>query len=54
VCDLYHQQEWAEEKRWVKAETCFEEIEDRSHKIWEFDADEMVRETEREFGKRVG
>jgi salicylate hydroxylase len=43
VCDLYHQSEWADPKRWVKAGTCFEEIRDRSYKIWHFDADDMVR-----------
>lgn len=33
VCDLYHQPEWADRSRWTKAETCFEEIRNRSHKI---------------------
>ncbi|KAF5679761.1 salicylate 1-monooxygenase [Fusarium denticulatum] len=45
VCDLYHQQEWADPERWTKADTCFEEIRDRSYKIWYFDAEDMIQET---------
>jgi salicylate hydroxylase len=45
VCDLYHQLEWAEPSRWIKAETCFEEIKDRSHKIWHFDFAAMISDT---------
>ncbi|KMU73379.1 salicylate 1-monooxygenase [Coccidioides immitis RMSCC 3703] len=44
VCDLYHQPEWADPAKWVKAETCFEEIKDRSHKIWHFDYNVMLQE----------
>jgi salicylate hydroxylase len=53
VCDLYHQAEWADQTRWTKAETCFEEIRDRSYKIWRFDADIMVQQTGAEFKKRL-
>jgi salicylate hydroxylase len=53
VCDLYHQDEWAEEKRWAKAKTCFEEIRDRSYKIWNFDADGMVKDVAGEFERRM-
>ncbi|KAF5963414.1 salicylate 1-monooxygenase [Fusarium bulbicola] len=45
VCDLYHQREWADPERWTKADTCFEEIRDRSYKIWYFDAEDMIQET---------
>lgn len=45
VCDLYHQPEWGDPTRWVKAETCFEEIKDRSYKIWHFDYGAMMEET---------
>jgi salicylate hydroxylase len=30
--DFYHQEEWADSKRWSKAETCFEEIKDGPHR----------------------
>lgn len=53
VCDLYHQPEWADPRRWVKAETCFEEIRDRSYKIWNFDVNEMVRKTVAEYEVRL-
>ncbi|KAI1074641.1 FAD/NAD(P)-binding domain-containing protein [Whalleya microplaca] len=53
VCDLYHQSEWADPRRWVKAETCFEEIRDRSYKIWHFNVDEMLQQTLDEYKKRL-
>lgn len=49
VCDLYHQAEWADPAKWIKAGTCFEEIRDRSYKIWDFDIDDMVERTAGEF-----
>lgn len=49
VCDLYHQAEWGDPKRWAKADTCFEEIRDRSYKIWNFDADYMIRQSVAEY-----
>lgn len=45
VCDLYQQPEWGDSTKWVKAETCFEEIKDRSYKIWHFDYESMMKET---------
>ncbi|KAJ5998814.1 hypothetical protein N7451_006624 [Penicillium sp. IBT 35674x] len=45
ACDFYHQPEWAEKDKWVKAQTCFEELKDRSHKIWNFDYEGMVHDT---------
>lgn len=51
---MYHQPEWADPTRWIKAETCFEELRDRSYKIWHFDADDMVRQTVAEYSKRLG
>ncbi|KAG8163817.1 hypothetical protein KVR01_005735 [Diaporthe batatas] len=54
VCDLYHQAEWADPKRWAKADTCFEELRDRSYKIWNFDADNMVRQSVAEYDLRLG
>ena len=52
VCDLYQQPEWADATRWVKAETCFEEIKDRSYKIWHFDHDGMIEETIQGYKRR--
>lgn len=53
VCDLYHQSEWADSKRWTKAETCFEEIRDRSYKIWHFSGEDMVQQTLVEYENRL-
>jgi salicylate hydroxylase len=33
MSDLHHQPEWGVPSKWIKAETCFEEIKDRSYKI---------------------
>ncbi|KAI0887621.1 FAD/NAD(P)-binding domain-containing protein [Annulohypoxylon maeteangense] len=52
VCDLYHQPEWGHEQKWIKAETCFEEIKDRSLKIWHFDYDTMMKKTIEEYAKK--
>ncbi len=52
VCDLYQQKEWADPEKWVKAETCFEEIKDRSHKIWRFDYNSMMEEAIQEYSRR--
>ncbi|KAL7626108.1 hypothetical protein AAE478_002878 [Parahypoxylon ruwenzoriense] len=54
VCDLYHQPEWGVEAKWIKAETCFEEIRDRSVKIWSFDYDAMMKSTVEEYGRTMG
>ena len=53
MCDLYHQQEWADRRHWTKAEVCFEEIRDRTLKIWHFDYEEMLEETARNFEERL-
>ncbi|MCJ1473381.1 hypothetical protein MMC13_002032 [Lambiella insularis] len=44
VGDLFQQPEWANPEKWVKAETCWEEVKDRSHKIWHFNPDAMMEE----------
>ena len=53
VCELYQQPEWADATRWTKAETCFEEIKDRSLKIWHFDYDAMMEETIQGYQRRM-
>ena len=52
ACDLYHQPEWADSTKWVKAETCFEELKDRSYKIWHFDYTSMVEAAVQEYKRR--
>lgn len=49
VCDLYHQREWGDPQRWTKSQVCFEEIRDRTLKIWYFDYEGMIRETRSAF-----
>ncbi len=51
VCDLYHQREWGDRQRWTKAEVCFEEIRDRTLKIWRFDYEAMLEEATRIFAE---
>lgn len=51
MCDLHHQDDWANPAKWLKAETCFEEVKDRSHKIWYYDIAGMVMDTIETFGK---
>ncbi|KAI1760825.1 FAD/NAD(P)-binding domain-containing protein [Hypoxylon sp. FL1150] len=53
VCDLYHQPEWGHPQKWIKAETCFEEIRDRSLKIWHFDYESMIRETVDRYAEKM-
>ncbi|KAJ6443314.1 monooxygenase [Purpureocillium lavendulum] len=45
VCDLHQQVDWADAAKIIKAQTCFEEIKDRSLKIWHFDYESMLGET---------
>lgn len=52
VCDMFHQPEWGDESKWIKAETCFEEMKDRFHKILHFDYDAMIRQTVEEYAKK--
>lgn len=54
VIDLFHQEDWAVPEKRVKAETCFEELKDRSFKLWHFDPENMVKTTIEEYTKRVG
>ncbi|KAK6949894.1 hypothetical protein Daesc_008217 [Daldinia eschscholtzii] len=53
ACDLYQQPEWGDETKWTKAETCFEELQDRSYKIWRFDYNGMIKRTVEEYEKRI-
>ncbi|MCJ1378979.1 hypothetical protein MMC17_002078 [Xylographa soralifera] len=53
VCDLYQQPEWADPEKWVKAETCWEEIKDRSYKIWRFDQDSMLEEASKVYSQKL-
>ncbi|KAF2676696.1 FAD/NAD(P)-binding domain-containing protein [Lentithecium fluviatile CBS 122367] len=42
---IYNDSEWADPTKREKAESCFEELKDRSFKIWHFDPKAMVEET---------
>ena len=52
VCDLYQQCEWADTSKLIKAATNFEEIKDRSLKLWLFDYDTMVEEAVQGYRER--
>ena len=52
VCDLYQQPEWADPLKRGEAESCFEEIKDRSLKIWHFDYGLMLKETVLEYERK--
>ncbi|EED18000.1 monooxygenase, putative [Talaromyces stipitatus ATCC 10500] len=54
VCDLYQQPEWADPQKRIKAENCFEEIKDRSHKIWHFDYNSMLQEAIEKYRHNMG
>ncbi|KAJ5115663.1 hypothetical protein N7456_000011 [Penicillium angulare] len=54
VCDLYQQPEWADLQQRLKAETCFEEIKDRSHKIWRFDWNFMLEDAIHTYRQKMG
>lgn len=54
VCDLFHQPDWADPAKQVKAESCFEEVKDRSYKIWHFNSTAMVEETIQNYQARTG
>ncbi|KAI3391253.1 hypothetical protein diail_7671 [Diaporthe ilicicola] len=54
MCDLYHQREWGDPKRWTKAQVCFEEILDRTLKIWQFDYEGMIHEASAAFERELG
>ncbi|KAK1585903.1 salicylate 1-monooxygenase sala [Colletotrichum navitas] len=53
VVDLFHQEDWAIPEKRVKAETCFEEVKDRSHKLWHFDPEDMVKTSIKDYNKNM-
>lgn len=53
ACDLYQQPEWADPTKREKLESCFEELKDRSFKIWHFDPKAMVEETLQQSKDRI-
>ncbi|CAI7662418.1 unnamed protein product [Penicillium glandicola] len=54
VCDLFQQPDWADPAKRVKAESCFEEVKDRSFQIWHFDSSKMEEDTIRDYRESVG
>ncbi|POS74306.1 salicylate 1-monooxygenase SalA [Diaporthe helianthi] len=44
ITELHQQKDWGVPGKLLKAETCFEEIKDRSHKIWFFDYHGMLED----------
>ena len=50
ICDVY---EWADPKTGNDTQKCFEEIEWRSHKIWNFDIEGMLKDATEGFEKRL-
>lgn len=53
VCDLQHNPDFADPAKKTSAETCFEEIMDRTLKIWNFDYMGMVRQSVEKYGREV-
>lgn len=53
VCDLQHSMDFGDPMKRVLAETCFEEIMDRTLKIWNFDYMGMVRQSIERYGRAV-
>lgn len=53
VCDLQHNPDFADPAKRVGAETCFEEIMDRTQKIWSFDFMGMIRQSTEKYGRAV-
>lgn len=54
VCDFHQQLEWADDAKMTRAETAFEEVKDRTFKIWHFDYEAMVEETLLGYKQRRG
>ncbi|KAI0535242.1 hypothetical protein GGR58DRAFT_504452 [Xylaria digitata] len=54
VCDMHQQAEWADDTKITKAETVFEEMKDRTFKIWHFDYEAMLKETLQGYKQRRG
>lgn len=53
LCDLQQHHDWADPAKLVKAETCFEEITDRTYKIWNFDSNGMIKESIEKYGRAI-
>ena len=53
VCDIFQQDEWADPAKWVKAETGWEEVRDRSFKIWHFNPGQMVEDVVKSYVKQL-
>lgn len=51
ITDLHQQQEWGIPEKLLEARSCFEEIKDRSHKIWYFDYKGMLEEAIEKYEK---
>lgn len=54
VCDIHQQTEWADAVKMIRAETAFEEVRDRTFKIWHFDYEGMVKDTLQGYKQRRG
>jgi salicylate hydroxylase len=54
VCNMHQQVEWADDAKMNRAETAFEEIRDRTFKIWHFDYEAMLRDTLQGYKQRRG
>nr|WOL36627.1 FAD monooxygenase [Pseudogymnoascus verrucosus] len=50
ICEVY---EWADPVTGNDSEKCFKEIEWRSHKIWNFDIEGMLKDTTADYEKRL-
>ena len=53
VCDLFQHEDWGNPAKWTKADTCWEEVKDRSHKIWHFNPEKMVEEAIKDYLQRL-
>jgi salicylate hydroxylase len=53
VCELQHSEDFGNPLKRARAETCFEEIMDRTLKIWNFDPVKMMKESVERYGKTV-
>lgn len=53
VCDLQQSPDFGSPDKSLKAETCFEEIRDRTLKIWQFDHMAMVRGCVEDYGRAI-
>lgn len=53
ITELHQQEDWGVPGKLLKAETCFEEIKDRSHKIWFFDYHGMLENAISRFKNKI-